>query len=1175
MKPRYVHVPVVLLLLLLPVVAGETPSIRLAPNTTFPGGDVTILGDGLPSKQSYILRIDGAYFSSGVTLLNGTLNRQLTVPRTLSLGNHTMNLTSNGVTTATNFTVVQWPVSLETLPDLIRPGTMVYFHGQGYPPNAAYSVYLDEEKVASGPTDSTGSFTKEYLLPKTISLGPHGISASATQHFGPPTANATMNVVQWEIAVDVDPPIANAGRRIAITGSGLPPFALFDLLLDGSLLVSGQADLEGYLERTHTLAKTIPLGPHEVVVRATEYTGEPEGNFTFQVVQWPVQFWVDPISARSGEAVSFEGLGYPPGADIRIFLDDQLVRSGTADVDGDFQIAYVLPKTLTTGVHDLDARAPQYSGPPSASSTITIEPWTPAISVTPLAPHPGQTVAVNGSRFPPTATLNLYLDSDPILTLKADSDGEFLAEIPLQRQIELGDHELKASAVNYAGPPTSTATLRVTQWPLAIFTNTTNLTKGAALEINGTGFPPSTGIRVHWDGSYIKAGSTDNDGRLHLQLIINFDDDQSYHLLALNVTDTYRGPPSVFMYLWLGTDPPEARIHALDSTLAARTDYYHDEEICVNGSGFPPLRGMRVAVVDGAPSMGSAIDPIAHVNLQTDSQGRLPASLLWQADRHGVFSIIADLNSNMILDNSDLLAAGALRLAPRPDVAVLEIVPDTSSPVQGQSVEVTIVVANQGGSSADLDISLLVGAQPSWTLQVPGLEPGENATVVASVDTAALAVGTNTLAARVGTLPDETDVVDNALQVDLDVLSRPDIEVRSVLPDQETYRIGDVLLVSVVVRNGGERPESFDVSLLVDDAQVDSDRVTMLQPGVDYLVDLSWDTSGATPGNLTLAAAAQVLPFEEDAADNQLTYGTIGLLPPNQNPAADAGGPYNGQMGRAVSFDGSGSYDTDGQIVSFSWDFGDGQTGSGVKTSHAYGETGIYDVTLTVEDDSGGVDVDRTTCIVTDILYILEVSVIDSPTGTPLRGSTVGVDGRNYSVPHGQVIVTGLESGSHAVMAFKDGYEAGSVDITIEGNFSLSIALDPVCTIETTDSTGAERSSFSSEEPVFVSVVSPGNYYGRIYVVAPGGLGNGSALQDVTGLGFVSSQFVPGTTLVAAWQQNLQDGSFRTVLDLDGDGVLNLAYDRVSGRFTIPEIGLIALMVLLAASAFGASKRSA
>lgn len=58
--------------------------------------------------------------------------------------------------------------------------------------------------------------------------------------------------------------------------------------------------------------------------------------------------------------------------------------------------------------------------------------------------------------------------------------------------------------------------------------------------------------------------------------------------------------------------------------------------------------------------------------------------------------------------------------------------------------------------------------------------------------------------------------------------------------------------------------------------------------------------------------------------------------------------------GLAVDFDGAGSSDPDGTIASYAWDFGDGETGTGVSPSHTYAAAGSYSVKLTVTDDRGG-----------------------------------------------------------------------------------------------------------------------------------------------------------------------------------------------------------------------------
>ena len=73
----------------------------------------------------------------------------------------------------------------------------------------------------------------------------------------------------------------------------------------------------------------------------------------------------------------------------------------------------------------------------------------------------------------------------------------------------------------------------------------------------------------------------------------------------------------------------------------------------------------------------------------------------------------------------------------------------------------------------------------------------------------------------------------------------------------------------------------------------------------------------------------------------------------NQKPTAAFSSSVNNL---ALSFDGSGSTDTDGTIAGYAWTFGDGSTGTGKTVSHSYAGTGWFSVKLTITDNDGATD---------------------------------------------------------------------------------------------------------------------------------------------------------------------------------------------------------------------------
>ena len=65
--------------------------------------------------------------------------------------------------------------------------------------------------------------------------------------------------------------------------------------------------------------------------------------------------------------------------------------------------------------------------------------------------------------------------------------------------------------------------------------------------------------------------------------------------------------------------------------------------------------------------------------------------------------------------------------------------------------------------------------------------------------------------------------------------------------------------------------------------------------------------------------------------------------------------PSSGYPPLAVHFDASASRSPNGPIVSYDWDFDDGEESSGVTVDHTFTEKGIYRVALNVTDSEGEV----------------------------------------------------------------------------------------------------------------------------------------------------------------------------------------------------------------------------
>jgi PKD repeat protein len=145
------------------------------------------------------------------------------------------------------------------------------------------------------------------------------------------------------------------------------------------------------------------------------------------------------------------------------------------------------------------------------------------------------------------------------------------------------------------------------------------------------------------------------------------------------------------------------------------------------------------------------------------------------------------------------------------------------------------------------------------------------------------------------------------------------------------------------------------------------------------IISYAWDFKDGNTGsgetiNHTFSSTGSYnvkLTVTDDKGATDSTTKTITVTePPNQSPIASfTASPTSGVVPLEVFFDASGSYDPDGNIVSYEWDFKDGNTGNGETINHTFSSTGNYNVRLTVTDDKGATDSTTKLITVDEIVY--------------------------------------------------------------------------------------------------------------------------------------------------------------------------------------------------------------
>ena len=204
---------------------------------------------------------------------------------------------------------------------------------------------------------------------------------------------------------------------------------------------------------------------------------------------------------------------------------------------------------------------------------------------------------------------------------------------------------------------------------------------------------------------------------------------------------------------------------------------------------------------------------------------------------------------------------------------------------------------------------------------------------------------------------------------------KPPNKPNTPFPEDGAEEVGLSITLSVIVTD----PDSETVNVYFYGATDDK------LYGVDNFVE-----EGET------ASCRFTLPFETTflwyavATDGKLEnrsniwiFTTRQIPPTNEKPVADPGGPYSSIIGREITFNGFNSYDPDGNIDFYRWNFGDGSSEIlAIQPKHSYSDAGKYIVTLTVVDNDGRSSTKTTATTISDTSNAIPVPIVNAPNST-------------------------------------------------------------------------------------------------------------------------------------------------------------------------------------------------
>ncbi|UCH88374.1 MAG: S8 family serine peptidase, partial [Thermoplasmata archaeon] len=188
------------------------------------------------------------------------------------------------------------------------------------------------------------------------------------------------------------------------------------------------------------------------------------------------------------------------------------------------------------------------------------------------------------------------------------------------------------------------------------------------------------------------------------------------------------------------------------------------------------------------------------------------------------------------------------------------------------------------------------------------------------------------------------------------------VDSSSITFSNENPVFGEDVVITAKVNNSGDADARSVMVNFTDGPprtgrEIGSDVINTVPAGGSGEARVTWT---ATPGVHTIYVEVDPMNAIEETNENNNLASSQPIVVQggvNNPPVAMLEViPREAAIGSPVTFDGSGSFDTDGDVVKYLFDFGDGKNSSWIDnemTQHIYESNGTYLATLRVEDNGG------------------------------------------------------------------------------------------------------------------------------------------------------------------------------------------------------------------------------